>query len=887
MKRPGVKRLFRSPFRTREDIRQDVREEFEFHIETRAHELVESGLTGDEARMQALREFGDAESGAMVCIAHDNRIERRRWIARFSGECRQDALLGIRLIARSPWYSSAAILTLAVAIGGNTAIFSVANALLFKPLPVHASHELARVRAGESRMSWLNYQELAAWNEVFSDTVAHRRVSAGMATAGAPVRVWGEQTTTNYFGMLGIPAALGRTYMPFDARRDLVVLAHHVWQERFGADPSIVGRALMLNGQSYEVIGVMPPRFRGVAPAGLRHDCWIPVDDGASAVMLRDRGASRFEVFGRLMPGVTHIQAEAALRVLGRQIRADHPDVLETFTRMEVFPLDGIGAFRGMADLILPVLAFLTLMALVAALVLLIGCANIGGLLLGRAAARRQEIAVRLALGAGRGRLVRQLLTESLVLAIVGGSAGVLLAFWLTAAVNPFLSELPVPMEFDLRVDRRVLAYGLGISTAAAFLFGLAPARRAARFDLVSSLKDAATGSVVRQRLRRGLVVGQVAVCTVLLIWSGLFLRSLSKIASIDPGFDPQGVLLARIELDEMTHDREFGDRLFVDLEQQVQASPSVVSAGAATVVPLSLENEEFDVIRESGPDGDGSPMRRRVLANRLSPGWFDTVRIPLLAGRDFTSSDRDGAPPVAIVNETLARQFWNGDAIGKRMRVPGPSGDRVLEVVGIVRDSKYWTLGEEIAPTVYRPLRQTYASWRTLHVRTRNARSTVDVITHAMQQRAPDVFVEITPMTETLSTAVLPARIGAAVTGAFGVVAMLLAALGVSGLVAFSVAQRTREMGLRKAIGASHSDLIRLVVGENMLLTMTGLAAGLVLGVLGANVLRTFIAGVSPMDPITAIASAVLVLGAALVASAPPAMRAALVNPLIVLRDS
>jgi putative ABC transport system permease protein len=326
-----------------------------------------------------------------------------------------------------------------------------------------------------------------------------------------------------------------------------------------------------------------------------------------------------------------------------------------------VFPLDGLGAFRGMGDLILPVLAFLTLMTVVAGLVLLIGCANIGGLLLGRAAARRKEIGVRLALGAGRGRLVRQLLTESLVLALIGGGAGILLAMWLTSAVNPFLSRLPVAMAFDLRIDRRVMTYALGIATLAAFVFGLAPARRAARFDLVSSLKDEAAGSAVRQRLRRSLVVGQVGVCTVLLMWSGLFIRSLSEIGSIDPGFDPQGVVLARIELDEITHDRAFGEQLFMELEQQVEASAGVEAAGIATVVPLSLENEEFDVIRDGEGSDGGSPMRRRILANRLTPGWFDTVRIPVLAGRDFTAGDSEGAPPVAIVNETLARQFWDG----------------------------------------------------------------------------------------------------------------------------------------------------------------------------------------------------------------------------------
>jgi putative ABC transport system permease protein len=319
-----------------------------------------------------------------------------------------------------------------------------------------------------------------------------------------------------------------------------------------------------------------------------------------------------------------------------------------------------------------------------------------------------------------------------------------------------------------------------------------------------------------------------------------------------------------------------------------VRASPAVESAAIATVVPLSLENEEFDVIRDGDTNASaGAQLRERVLANRLTPGWFDTLRIPLLAGRDFAADDREGGPGVAIVNETLARRFWGGDAVGKRVRVPGTPDDRVLQVVGVVRDSKYWTLGEKTAPTLYLPFRQAYARWATLHVRTHDRRSTIDVITREMRRRAPDVFVDITPMADTVSLAVLPARIGAAITAAFGAVAMILAALGIYGLVSFSVAQRTREIGLRKAIGAGPDDLVRLIVGENILLTVAGLAAGMVLGVLGAIVLRTFIAGVSPMDPVTLAGTALVVCAATLVASALPAMRAALVNPLVVLRDS
>jgi predicted permease len=882
-RRGGVKRLFTFARRTPADIRSDVHDEFQFHIEARTADLVREGRSRADARAQALREFGGITAGAAACATQDDRVERRRRVAQLAEELAQDVRLGIRLIVRNPWFSIAAILTLAVAIGGNTAIFSILNAVLFKPLPVAASHELARIRGGQSQMSWPNYRDLAeraGQSGILAETVAHRRLVAGMATDATPLKLWGEQTTTNYFSTVGVPAALGRTYAPVDTRRDVVVLAHHLWQSRFGGDPAIVGRLLTLNGRPHEVLGVMPRGFRGVAPAGLLQDFWLPVDTTTTSARLNEREATLFEVFARLAPGIGHEQAQSALRAIAGQLRADHPAVAESFLRIEALPVDGIAGFRGMAGLIIPVLGFLTLMAFVAGLILLIGCANIAGLLMGRAAARRKEIAMRLALGAGRGRLTRQLLTESLVLAAAGGAAGMLLAIWLTRGVNPFLTRSPVPMEFDLHVDMRVLAYVLGVSMVSAAIFGLAPARRASRLDLLSSLKDDA-GSFVRQRLRRALVFGQVAVCSVLLIWSGLFLRSLGAIAGISPGFDAEGVLLARIALDETSRDRAFGEPLFAELEQHVEEVASVQAAGLATVVPLSLENEAFDVIAESS---EPQPARR-VLANRLTPGWFEAVRIPVVAGRDFSHDDRAGSPLVAIVNETLARAAWNGQALGKSLRIPGAG--QVVEVVGVVRDSKYWTLGEETAPTVYLPFRQSYLGWMTLHVRTTDMRRTSEVITQFVRRRAPDVFVEIGPMSATVEAAMIPARVGAAVTTAFTVVAMLLGGLGVYGLVAFSVAQRMRELGVRKAIGATTADLVRLVVGEHVALTATGLAVGAVAGVLGAMLLRSFIAGVSPLDPITLAGTVVVIGGATLVASALPALRAAVVNPLIVLRDS
>src|SRR5688572_4941213 len=347
MKRPSVKRLFRFPSRTRDEIAADVEDEIQLHLEMRTDELQSLGLQEDEARAQASREFGDRSAATRDGLRHERSLERQHRFGRLLAEFRQDLRLGVRLLARSPAFTAAAVLTLAVAIGGNTAIFSVANALLFKPVPVTAPHELARVRPGASQMSWPNYRDFEDRTSVFSDLVAHRQLRVAMSTAdGLPTRLNGEQTSLNFFRALGVAPALGRTFSPADARRDRAVLADHTWRSRFGADAGIVGRVLRLGGQPYEVIGVMPAGFRGVAPAGFLTDAWFPVDDQARNALLQDRQATRFEVFGRLQREATHAQAAGAMAVTAQQIRAEHRELGEALREMEVFPVDGIGAFR-------------------------------------------------------------------------------------------------------------------------------------------------------------------------------------------------------------------------------------------------------------------------------------------------------------------------------------------------------------------------------------------------------------------------------------------------------------------------------------------------------------------------------------------------------------
>jgi predicted permease len=792
---------------------------------------------------------------------------------------RRDFALGLRLLARYRGFSAVSIVTLAIGLGGNTAVFTVVNALLLTPPPLAEPARLARVHPGQSQTSWPVYQDLRDRSGVFTGMAAYRLTSMNLDAGGATIRLRGQVTSANYLAVLGVRPQLGGTYRDGDGDADSVVLAHHVWRQRFGADPQIVGRTLPMGGRSLRVAGVMPPDFRGMTAPGIRLDFWMPLDARRAGDSLRNPLLSQFELVARLRPGISHEAATAALRTLAPRLRAEYPELPESLLGVEARSIGGLNAFQGMATLVWPVFAFLLLLTLVSAFVLVIGCSNIAGLLIGRSALRQREIAVRLSLGSSRGRLVRQLLTESLVLAAAGGLAGLALAKGLASALRAGVTRLPFPLDLQLAMDWRVFGYVLALSTVTALFFGLLPARQAARVDLTTSLKGESGGSPQRRRLRRVMVIAQVAVCSAVVVWSVLFVRSLGRIHAIDPGFDPEGVVLATVELDRAIAPAR-GDRILSEWTQRVGASPGVQAASLAMIVPLALTGrEEFSV---SLPDDPGGTPRR-VVANRVSPGWFATVRIPLVAGRDFTWDDRDGSSPVAIVNETLARRFWSGAAIGQRVQY----GSLSLEIVGVARDSKYRTLGENAGPQIYLPLRQHYSNFLTLHARTTDPRGAAIAIAAELRRLWPDAEAQIESMRDAVAVAVLPARIGAAVTSVFGGIAVALAAFGIYGLVSFTVLQRTREIGIRRAVGATTADVIRLVLGHHGVLLMAGLAIGLGAGAAGATLLRSFLAGVGPLDPVALAAAVAIVAGCGLAASAIPAIRASRLDPIAALRDA
>jgi putative ABC transport system permease protein len=866
-------RLFRFVTRSRADVVADVRDEFAFHLDMRVADLMRDGMSEYDARALAAREFGNLERGAINCVKEGTAMERQRWLVRVASEFRQDVSYGVRFLRRSPGFSTVAVLTLALAIGGNATMFSLVNALALKPLPAAHAGQLVRVYTGQSQTSWLNYDDIARRSTVFADVAVHASAMLAFTAGETTARLMGETVSPNYLSLFGVPAALGRTLLPVDTRADLVVLSERSWRTRFASDPAIVGQTIVLGGRRREVIGVMPKGFRGARPPGFVSEFWIPVDPSAAAKM-GDRMRPAFEVVARLKAGVEAPQAEAATVVLARRIRAEHPPLEASFERTEVFPIGGVMIYRGMSGTLAPVFAFVSLLAIVSGFVLLVGCANIAGLLLGRGAARRREIGVRLALGARRGRLIRQLLTETLLLALAGGAAGILLTVWLGRTFNILVSRLPAPIEMDLTLDRRILAYTCVLSLATAVLSGLAPARRATRLDVIPALKEDAPPPR-RQRLRQALVIGQVAISCVLLMCGGLFVRSLANAHRVEPGFDPAGVLVINLPLEEEA--ARSGDILPVveRLQSAVQRIPGIQSQSLATVVPLALmDREEYYVRTETDPTTERG---RYVMANRVAPGYFQTLRIPVIAGRDFTAGDRVGAPRVVMVNETLARQFWNGNALGRRLDD--------AEVIGVVRDSKYWTLGETIAPTVYNAFAQQPEPYVKLLIRTGNPAALSKALMTEIARVAPDLSPTAKPMLEAVGAALLPAQIGAVATSGFGLLGALLTMMGIYGLVAFTVAQRHKEIGIRRAIGATTSDIARLVVRSSLVPVGAGLVLGLTAGVLGAFALGGFIVGVSPADPLTIAGTASIVIGTAIAASMRPTLTASRIDAAAVMK--
>lgn len=798
----------------------------------------------------------------------------------------QDVRYALRQLRQHPGFTLVSVLTLALGIGATTAVFSVVNALLLRPLPVATPerlvslHEVQRGAAvqafGQSLASHGRFREFQqATREVFAGLAAFRLDEGSLRTEEAARPVMALTTSANYFDVLGVRPALGGFFHadqePTGGAEPTVVLSHRLWTSQFGARPGVIGEAVAVNGRAYTIVGVAPAEFHGTL-SGLLVDLWLPA--GADPAVLD--GTRGLLLFGRLRDGLERARAEAALQIIAPRLPPDRPELETLGVRLDA--LTGVpAAWRD------GLIGFVGLLFGTAALVLAIAGTNVAGVLLARAAGRRRELALRLALGAGRGRVVRQLLTESLLLFLLGAGAGLLLTMLLTRLLRRIDQVASLPVSVSAPLDMRVLAFALAVALACGVGFSLAPALRATRAAVLPALKAGERGATPRSRLQSAFVVAQLALSVLLLVCAGLFVRTLQQALRADVGFDAAAVVSAEIDLVPIGYEPERAARLFAQLTERVRAQPGVEQAGLAVWAPLRGNSWTQGVQRADGAGADEHPLQPAEFRT-IGPNYFRTLRIPLLAGRDFANADREGAPPVVIVNRALAERIWPGEnPVGRRLRVNG----RDSEVVGVARDGKYVSLREEPTGVVFRPLAQNPRGAMTLLVRSHATPAAVQaMLRRELAALEPAVALsQVQTLPGVLRTAFLPQRIAALLIGVFGLVGLLLAALGVYGALALQVAQRTREIGVRVALGARVADVVRLVLRRGATLALLGLAVGTLAAAGATRVVASLLYGVSPTDPLTFAAVALLLLAVALLASWLPARRAARVDPVIALR--
>ena len=803
----------------------------------------------------------------------------------------QDFRFGVRMLLKTPAFTVVAVLTLALGLGANTAIFGMVNALLLRPLGGVAEPDrlvqLGRQYVDKtyvSDSSYPDYRDYRDANTVMSGLAVVSPTAFHLSARGETERVEGELVSGNYFEVLGVIAAQGRLLSSTDdedARgQQLAVLSFRLWQRRFGGDPGAIGSRITLDGHDFIIIGVASEQFQGIR-IGSPRDIWVPIltlrrTVPAMSARFDQRHASWLEMFGRLKPGVTFREARAQFAGIAGRLEQAYPD-----TNAHA----GIGMAAGLGrdpDVGKELRRFASLPLAAVGIVLIMACVNVAGLLLSRAAGRQREIAARLALGAGRIRVIRQLLTESLMLAFAGGAAGMLIGRWLTQWLNSLLPEKYLFLSFNLDFgwDWRVFGFMLAITTATGVVFGLVPALQASRPDLVATLKG---GSLCGRRgrglgLRGILVVTQIALALVLLVAAGLFVRTLQNAVAIDTGYESSHVLTARIDLDRQRYADDRGWLFQQQLVEQLQSRSDIQSAAFAVTLPLNDGRWESPIRR------DGDPTRVQTFHNIVSSHYFDTMNIPLLVGRQFSEHDDGRSAKVAILNQTLARIMWpDGSALGKRLTFKG----QTIEVIGVVRDIKGRNLFAVPDPMFYLPLSQNYERHVVLHVRTRVPPAhVIPVVRRDVQTLDTDLPVyNVKALDEHVTATLTPQRVLAHLISGFGMLALLLAAVGMYGLLAHMVSERTSEIGLRMALGATKTDVVRLFVTRGMRLALSGVVLGMAAASGLTPWIKSLLFGVRPLDPVTLTMVLVVLTLTALMACYVPARRAATADPKTALR--
>ncbi len=805
----------------------------------------------------------------------------------------QDLRYAARLLLKDGAFTAAAVATLALGVGANATVFSWVNAVLLDPLPgVPESHRLAGVQqtardGSPLSLSYPDYVDLSDRNDVLEGLIAYDIQAMNLSGDRGPERVWGMIVSGNYFDVLGVKALHGRTFLPEEDRtpgtHPVVVVSHSLWRRRFGGDPAIVGSTIALNNRSFTLVGVTPDGFRGTV-IGLDLEAWVPLMMQRAIVEGGDRltqqGNHWLDGMARLRPGVSRDQAQAQLTTLARtMIRDRGADPGEAGTLLS--PLSRLDAAEVMGPVLLVLLA-------VVGVVLLVACANLANLMLARGAARGREAVVRAALGAGRSRLLRQHLTESLLLSALGCAAAWVTAHWGAGLLTALVPPTGMPLGLAVRLDGRVFVFTLAASVACGLLFGLGPAVQAARANLAGALKEGSSpvaGGRTWSRLRRGLVVAQVSLSVLLLVCAGLLLRSLQKARTFDPGFDPRGVLLASIDLFPAGYDEVRGPLLLRRILSDVRALPGVEDATVARKIPLSLSGTSSTSLEVEGHSHlpEESPW---AFYNVVGPDYFRTMRVPLTRGRDLALDDGGGSAEVVVVNETFARRYGGGDeaaVLGRRVDVFG----RPRTIVGVARDMKHRRLDEPPAPHVFLPVLQYFRPDATLHVRGRGRSLELAApVQREVHRLDPDLPVFGTRDLEaSLGAAMFPQRLGGLLLATFGLLALAMATVGLYAVQAYAITRRWREIGIRMTLGARPRDVLGMVVGQGMRMASLGTLIGLAAALPAGRLLSGLLFGVAPADPLTLAAVPGVLLAVALVGSWLPARRAARVDPMRALR--
>jgi predicted permease len=817
----------------------------------------------------------------------------------------QDLRYGLRMLARKPGFTTVAVLSLALGIGANAAIFTVINAIFLHPLAIEDPSRVAEmfardtltVQVGNTNLtpsSLQNFEDYRDQNSAFTALAGYFPFGLQWTSHGETQGLPAMMTTANYFDVLGIRPALGRLFTPDeDIKKEVMVavVSHSLWTTKLGADPDVVGKTITLNGLPFTVIGVTPPGFKGTFALAGPERVWVPLGmreqltTGQLKQLMVNRRFRWLSIIGRLKPGVSIAQAQSSLKVVAASLEKQYPEANQGRT-VEIKSVSD--SALGINQRTQFVRAGGVLMAVVA-LVLLIACVNLANLLLAQAAQREKEICMRAALGASRGRLMRQLLIESVTLAVVGGGAGLFVAYWGRNALwsfrPPFLGAATIDLSFDLRV----LGFTACISILTGLMFGLVPAVKISRTNLSDTLKSGGRGGSVggeHNRARGLLVASGMSLATVALIGAGLFIRSMQSAQTMDLGFDARHIGLIGLNPGSQHYTQENGQRYYLDAIAGVRAVSGVTGASVASLVPVA---GGAGVLLTTFPEGRPQSATyggSLITYNDITPGYFETLRIPLLQGRDFNEFDRDNSKLVAIINKTVAKQLWpEQDALGRRFTIVQRT--ELYEVVGVVADSVINNVGEEPSPMIYRPMAQDYAPAASVIVRTGGdpqkllgaLRDQVKALDKNMPMRI------VTTVQEQIERGLWGSRMGAALLSIFGGLALILAMIGIYGVMSYSVEQRTQEIGVRMALGAQPGNVLRLVLRQGMLLALAGAGGGLLAALLLGNLISDLLYGIKPQDPITLASVTVALIAVALFACYLPARRATRVDPLVALR--